>query len=59
MAHADLVELEYLIEKAKGIVMTPDQEASQRRSFAYGNSAFENQRITRAMVEEEAQRIGL
>lgn len=51
--------LDYLIEKAKKIVMTPAQESAQRRSFAFGNSAFENPKITREMVDEEATRIGL
>lgn len=51
--------LDYLIEKAKKVVMTADQQTAQRRSFAYGNSAFENPKITREMVDEEANRIGL
>lgn len=52
-------DIEYLIEKARKIVMTPDQVAAQRRSFAYGNSAFENPTITRQMIDEEANRLGL
>jgi len=52
-------DLQYLIEKAKKITMTPDQIAEQRRSFAYGNTAFENPKITRQMVDEEAKKIGL
>ena len=51
--------LNYLIVESKKIAMTVDQLTEQRRSFAYGNSAFENGRITRTMVEEEANRLGL
>lgn len=52
-------DIEYLIEKARSITMTPEQIAAQRRSFAYGNSAFENPKITREMIDEEAKRLGL
>jgi hypothetical protein len=48
--------LEFLVEKAKNYVMSADQEEVHRRSFAYGNSAFENPGITRQIVEEEAKR---
>jgi hypothetical protein len=44
--------LEELVEKARGIEMTPDQLRVQRRSFAYGNTHIENERITREMVAE-------
>ena len=59
MTKQDLASLNYLIEKAKNVTMTDAEVTAQRRSFAYGNSAFENPKITRAMVDEEAQRIGL
>ena len=52
-------DLAYLIEKAKLITMSPQQVVEQRRSFAFGNTAFENPRITREMVQEEAQKLGL
>lgn len=55
----DSEALSYLIEKAKTVKMTEAQVAEQRRSFAYGNSAFENPRITRAMIDEEARKLGL
>lgn len=51
--------LAFLIEKARKVAMTEDQVAEQRRSFAYGNSAFENPMITKEMIEEEAERLGL
>lgn len=50
-------ELQYLIERARTVVMTAEQEAAQRRSFAYGNAAFENPRITKKMIEEAAYRL--
>lgn len=50
--------LEYLIEKAKQITMSDQQVSEQRKSFAYGNSHFENPLITRKMIEEEAEKLG-
>lgn len=43
-------DLKELIERARHIEMTPDQLGEQRRSFAYGNTHIENDRITREMV---------
>ncbi len=45
-------ELEDLVERARKITMTPSQIAAQRRSFAYGNTHIENDRITREMIED-------
>ena len=59
MTLQDMSALDYLIEKAKKVTMSPEEVTAQRRSFAYGNSAFENPRITRDMVDREAERIGL
>lgn len=36
---------------------TPAELRAQRISFAYGNVAIENPRVTREMVEREAARI--
>ena len=47
-------ELTKLLEMARGVKMTPEQQEAQRRSFAYGNSKIENDRITRQSVEREA-----
>lgn len=47
-------ELKQLIEKARAVKMTPEDRERQRRSFAYGNTAFENPLITREMVDAEA-----
>jgi hypothetical protein len=56
MTKDNITDLEFLVEKAKNYVMSADQEEVHRRSFAYGNSAFENPGITRQIVEEEAKR---
>jgi hypothetical protein len=57
MAQNELTPLDFLVEKAKAYVMSPAQEEAHRKSFAYGNSAFENPTITKEIVEEEARRI--
>jgi hypothetical protein len=58
MTKSQIQELEYLLERAKKVTMTNDEVAEQRRSFAYGNSSFENPKITREIVEEEARKLG-
>lgn len=45
-------ELQQLIDLAREIEMTPEQLREQRRSFAYGNTHIENERITRQMVAD-------
>jgi hypothetical protein len=50
-------ELQELIERARKIEMTPDEVTAQRRSFAYGNTHIENERITREMVAEADRKI--
>ena len=47
--------LKALLEKAKTVRMTPEQKEEQRRSFAYGNTKIENSRITREIIDEEAE----
>lgn len=48
-------KLAALIERARSVRMSPRQNEEQRRSFAYGNTKIENDRITRAMVDEQAE----
>jgi len=48
-------KLSALIEKARSVRMSPRQSEEQRRSFAYGNTKIENERITREMVDEQAE----
>jgi hypothetical protein len=50
-------ELEKLLETAKKHASNPAEQEEQRRSFAYGNTKIENSRITREMVDEEAERL--
>ena len=50
-------DLQELIDRTLKIEMTPDQLREQRRSFAYGNTHIENDRITREMVADLDARI--
>ena len=45
-------ELQELIDRTRKIEMTANQAREQRRSFVYGNTHIENDRITREMVAE-------
>jgi hypothetical protein len=49
--------LQELIEAAKRASISDEEKEEQRRSFAYGNTNIENPRITRKMVDEEAERL--
>jgi len=49
--------LDVLLEAARKVSPSPEQQEEQRRSFAYGNTAFENQLITRQMIDEQAEAI--
>ena len=48
--------LEALLEKARKVQPSPEHREEQR-SFAYGNTHFENNRITREMVDEQAEKL--
>ena len=50
-------ELKRLIEVAKRVIPTPEHREEQRRSFAYGNTAYENTRITREMIDQQAEKL--
>lgn len=50
-------ELKDLIEAAKKAQPSPEQREQQRRSFAYGNAAFENELITREMIDRQAEKL--
>lgn len=50
-------ELRALIEAARRVELSPQQRESQRRSFAYGNTSFENRQITREMVDRQAEKL--
>jgi hypothetical protein len=51
-------KLQELLDQAKSHVLTSEEKEEQRRSFAYGNTKIENPRITRQMVDEEADALG-
>lgn len=44
-----------LLDRLKSTRMTREQKEEQRRSFAYGNSKIENDRITRRTIDREAE----
>ena len=50
-------ELKKLLNAAKGVQMTPEARERQRRSFAYGNTHAENEKITRATIDKAAERL--
>jgi hypothetical protein len=50
-------DLKQLLDAAKQTELTPHEKEAQRRSFAYGNTKIENDRITRELVDEEAERL--
>ncbi len=49
--------LKKLLEAAKTANPTPAHREEQRRSFVYGNTHFENELITREMVDREAEKL--
>jgi len=48
-------DLETLLAAAKESAASSIEMEVQRRSFAYGNTHFENERITKEMVERAAE----
>ena len=50
-------DLDELIQAARKVTMTDAEREQQRRSFAYGNTHFENERITRETVDRAAARL--
>jgi hypothetical protein len=46
--------LSQLVEMARAIRLDEKQRDEQRRSFVYGNTAIENEDITRSMVDAAA-----
>jgi hypothetical protein len=47
-------ELQELLNAAKDVKISSEQKEEQRRSFAFGNTNIENPRITREIVDKEA-----
>ena len=52
-----MADLDKLLSIARNIKMSALEQEEQRRSFAYGNAGFENERITRAMIDEQAEKL--
>lgn len=50
-------ETEKLIEAAKLHQFTAADKEEHRRSFAYGNTKIENSRITRELIDREADKL--
>jgi hypothetical protein len=48
-------ELQELLDAAKNMVVSSEQKEEQRRSFAFGNTNIENERITRETIDKEAE----
>lgn len=48
-------KLQILLDAARHVRMTTEQREQQRRSFAYGNTKIENERITRTTIEQAAK----
>ncbi len=49
--------LSQLVEMARAVRPDAAQRDEQRRSFVYGNTAMENENITRSMVDEAAESV--
>jgi hypothetical protein len=50
-------KLNALLKQARSVPMTPAEREAQRRSFVYGNTGFENKRITRELVDKIADKL--
>jgi len=50
-------KLKALLEAARRVTMTSTEVEEQRRSFAYGNTHFENERITKETIERAAENL--
>lgn len=46
-------DLQKLIDAARRLPISNEEREKQRRSFAYGNTKIENDRITREMIVEQ------
>ena len=48
-------ELEKMVEAARSVTATPEEEELQRRSFVFGNVSLGNEGVTREVVEAAAE----
>lgn len=51
-------ELRELVDAARALTMSENDQELQRRSFAYGNAHIENERVSKKMVDEAADKLG-
>ena len=49
--------LSRLVEMARAVKLSESQRDEQRRSFVYGNTAIENDKITRSMVDDASRTV--
>ena len=50
-------DLAKLLEMARDVQVTAEEREEQRRSFAYGNTNIENERITRQSIDRAAEKL--
>jgi hypothetical protein len=50
-------ELQELLTSARRVKPSREQNEQQRRSFAFGNTNIENERITRETIDREAEKL--
>jgi hypothetical protein len=50
-------QLQELLARARNTQQTEADRETQRQSFAYGNSHFENEAITRETVRRESEKL--
>lgn len=51
--------LDQLLEMARGVPVSAAEREQQRRSFAFGNTNIENERITRETIERAAEKLAM
>ena len=57
MGAEKMTDLEELLEMARTLPVSAEERECQRRSFAFGNTNIENDRITRATVDQAAEKL--
>ena len=51
------MELNEMLKRARTSEMSPEQREEQRQSLAYGNTKFENDRITRSTIDHASKEL--
>ena len=55
MSEKEQKEMAELLDEVRRVPVSPAEQERQRRSFAYGNTHFENEDITRETVDRAAE----